>query len=85
MRQLILNIANKHYKRPPKEVNTEKISLLADIAYHKTYYVETNWKNIKKHCKNTIFLSPPPVFGDFSQNMVYRPTILEPSKQWGGG
>ena len=32
MRKLILNIENKHYKRPPKEVTTEKISLLAEIA-----------------------------------------------------
>ena len=32
MRKLILNIENKYYKRPPKEVNTDKISLLADIA-----------------------------------------------------
>ena len=73
MRKLILNIENKHYKRPPKEVNTDKISLLADIAKHKRYYVETNWKNTKKHCKNTcfLFLPPPPVFGDFSKNMVY--------------
>ena len=32
MRNLSLDIENKHYKRPPKEVNTEKISILADRA-----------------------------------------------------